>query len=142
VVVGAASVRTAGERDQSTLSRAAVGNRPLAADGATRGRVAVAGGVPRPPPLLAALPSSFPRALDVRTVVDRAGARTRVPGCLRDPLLRQPWDARLRPLPLAHRHRRQPPLCRRDRGAARPTAAPRRRRALHPTLGGLRRAAD
>ena len=77
------------------------------------------GRLPRRARLLAALPAALPRAADVGALVDRAGARARVPGRVRDPLLRQPRDARLRPLALAHGHRRQPPLRRRDRRAAR-----------------------
>ena len=74
------------------------------------GRGAVARRVPRRARLLAALPPPLPRALDLGALVDGAGPRARVPGRVRDPLLRQPRHARLRPLPLAHRHGRQPPL--------------------------------
>ena len=55
--------------------------------------------------------------LDVGAVVDGARSRARVPRRVRDPLLRQPRDARLRTLPLAHRDRREPPLRRRDRAS-------------------------
>ena len=48
-----------------------------------------------------ALPQPLPRAADLGALVDRARADARLPGRLRDPLLRQPRHARLRPLPLA-----------------------------------------
>ena len=50
----------------------------------------------------------LPRAAHLGALVDRARPRARVPRRVRDPLLRQPRDARLRPLPLAHGHRREP----------------------------------
>ena len=43
------------------------------------------------------------------------GRALEFPAALRDPLLRQPRHARLRPLPLAHGHRRQPQLRARSR---------------------------
>ena len=53
--------------------------------------------------LLAAFPAPLPRAADLGALVDGARARARVSRRLRDPLLRQPRHARLRPLPLADR---------------------------------------
>ena len=86
---------------------------------AARTTSAVARRVPRRARLLAAVPPPLPRAVDLGALVDGARPRARVPGRVRDPVLRQPRHARVRPLPLAHRHRRQPPLRGRDRRAAR-----------------------
>ena len=75
------------------------------------------------------LPPPLPRAADVRALVDGARAGARVPGRLRDPVLREPRHARLRPLPLADGHRRQPHATstRSRRGSdARPPARARR----------------
>ena len=55
-----------------------------------------------------AVPLALPRAAHVGALVDGARAGARVPGGVRDPLLRQSRHARLRPLPLAHGDRRQP----------------------------------
>ena len=48
---------------------------------------------------------ALPRPADVGALVDGARPRARLPGRVRDPLLRQPRHARLRPLPLAHGRR-------------------------------------
>ena len=81
--------------------------------------------------------------LDLGALVDRAGPRARVPGRVRDPLLRQPRDARLRALPLAHRDAAAADtLRRRDRATARPRgSASGRGVALAPAQRGRRRAA-
>ena len=105
-------------------------------------RRALARAVPRTQPLLAAVPAPLPGSAQLRALVDGAGSRPRVPGCLRDPLLRQPRHARLRALSLAHRHRREQALRRRDRGTPRRAAAPRLRRPLDPPQRRRRRAAD
>ena len=60
--------------------------------------------LPRRSRLLAALPPPLPRAAHLGALVDRARPRARVPGRVRDPLLREPRDARLRALPLADGH--------------------------------------
>ena len=101
------------------------------------GRAAVARAVPRRGRVLAAVPPALPRAADLGALVDGARARARVPGGVRDPLLRQPRHARLRPLSLAHRHRRQPALRRRDRRPARRPAA-----AREPGVRSVRRTPD
>ena len=67
------------------------------------------------------VPAPLPRAAHRRALVDGAGPRARVPGCRRDPLLRQPRDARAPPLSLAHGDRRRRHVRRRElaRGSAR-----------------------
>ena len=107
-----------------------------------RGRDAVARGVPRRARLLTALPQPLPRALDVGALVDGARPGARVSRRVRDPILRQPRDARLRPLPLAHGDRRQPQLRGRDRRPARRPAPARERCPLHPADRRRRRAAS
>ena len=61
--------------------------------------------VPRRARLLGALPPPLPRAADVGALVDGARPRARVPGGVRDPLLRQPRHARLRALQAGARSR-------------------------------------
>ena len=146
-VFGAASVRTRPKRRKPRLPHAALGDRALAP---YRARVAracglrrvLAGAVPRTQPLLAAVPAPLPGSAQLRALVDGAGSRPRVPGCLRDPLLRQPRHARLRAVSLAHRHRREQALRGRDRGTPRRAAAPRLRRPLDPPQRRRGRAAD
>ena len=99
---------------EPALPRAPLGDRPLAADRAaarsTRPTTSAARSATTS--TSAATRERFRRhflvPLTVGALVDRAGARARVPGGVRDPLLRQPRHARLRPLPLAHGDRRQP----------------------------------
>ena len=145
-VVGPPAVRAAAERRQPALPPLPARGHPLAPNGRVHAGH-VRGTVPRTvrgqTRLLGAVPHALPRAAHVGALVDRPRAGARLPGRARDPLLRPPRDARLRPLPLAHRLRRQPPLRRR---AARP--AP--RHASHIGLGarvasprpGRRRADD
>ena len=98
-VLGSQAVRTAAQRGEPALPVAPLGDRPLAAHGAAlarRGRLRalLARRLPRRARLLAALPAPLPGAADLGALVDGAGACARVPRRLRDPLLRQPRDAR------------------------------------------------
>ena len=97
-------------------------------------------GLPRRARLLEPLPAPFPRAADLRALVDRAGPRARVPGRLRDPLLRQPRDAGPAPLRLADGERRRRHLRPRPLRAARAAAPPRPRRPFAAARPGRRRA--
>ena len=110
---GPPAVRAGQERREPALPCAPVGDRPVAADrgpvaGRGRLRELVARGLPRRPRLLATVPLPLPGAADGRVVVDRARAGTRVPRGVRDPLLRESRDARVRALQLADRDRRKP----------------------------------
>ena len=132
----------AAERGEPALPRAPLGDRPVAADRAPvarRGRLRelVARRLPRRARLLAPVPLALPRAADGGALVDRARAGARVPGGVRDPLLREPRDARVRPLPLADRDRRKPRLRRGDRRPPRAAAA-----ASASPVRSIRRTAD
>ena len=127
-VLGAAAVRAGPERGEPAVPRAAVGDRAVAADSgpvAGRGRLRerVARGLPRRSGLLAAVPLALPGSADSGAVVDRARAGARVPGGVRDPLLRESRDARVRALPLADGDRRKPRVRVGDRRPPRAGAA-------------------
>ena len=86
--------------------------------------------------------SHFLDAADLRALVDRARPGARLPGRVRDPVLRPPRHARLRALLLAHGDGRQPPLRRRAARAAPRDGARRARRPRAPPPRRRRRADD
>ena len=133
-VLGPAAVRAAAERGEPALPLAALGDRPLAADGRA----------PEPTRrsrsreyldehgYSAALPPPLPRAADVGALVDGAGRALEFPAAYAIRFFDNHGMLGLRPLPLADGHGRQPPLRRRDRRAARRAAPARARRPLAP----------
>src|SRR5439155_25906691 len=112
-VVGSTAVRPAAQPLQPALRPPPVRGDALAADRARDGRrlrAALARPVRDAARLLGTVPLALPRPADLGAVVDGAGPHARLPRRLRDPLLRTPRDARLRPLCLANREPRQPEL--------------------------------
>ena len=123
-VVRPASVRAAPPGCRRPLPRAPARGRALAPDGAalSRGgglRGTDARGVRGRAALLPPLPGPLPRSAHLGALVDGTRPGARLPGRLRDPLLRPAPHARARPLPLALGRRRGGHVRRRGARSAR-----------------------